>query len=637
MRILGISTFGENPAASIVVDGVMRAFCQEERFTRLKVSEGHFPSHAVTWCLKSQGLRLGDVDCIAVSWDCAKYPWKMLRHLAGVQLRLPRFGRMPDAPSIRHAGGPGAAWRYLLEHTPAAFEQGIRDHLRDAGHRGPIPRILFVPHHEAHAFQTYHQSGFPEAAVLVVDGSGEENTVSGYHFTTSGWRRVFGIEVPQSLGWFYGGFTGYLGFHASRDEGKLMGLAALGAARDRDNPWLERLDTILRVQRDGFELDPTCFKFAGHEHHPRFSDRLRRWITSFDPDLEPVGIGEMAHVDGRLQQRYLLPAYVDLAYAVQDRLEQALLALARRLQRETGSTRLCLAGGVAMNCKANGRLLDEAGFDEVFVHPASSDDGAAIGAAFHVAEREDRLQNNALAHAQWGPAFSDGEIASVLRGSGIPFAPAEDIAEPAADLLAEGRLLGWFQGGVEMGARALGGRSIIACPGDPETKDRVNSRVKYREEWRPYCPSLTTESRGRYLEDAVEAPFMILARRATPLLASAAPATVHVDGTVRPQTVSRAVLPLWHHLLECVEQRTGHPILLNTSFNVRSEPIVCTPLDAVRCFFGSGLDAMAIGSFLVRKPHAGQTSVIRQGARWSRPQRSSRPAEISAASPTTGA
>jgi carbamoyltransferase len=381
-----------------------------------------------------------------------------------------------------------------------------------------------------------------------------------------------------------------------------MGLAALGAARRGNNQWLARLDSVLRVRPDGFELDPTYFKFAGHEYHPRFSDRLRRFITGHDHRLEPVAVGEMARIGERLQPRYLLSEYVDLAYAVQDRLEEALLALARRLRRESGSDRLCLVGGVAMNCKANGRLLDDAGTREIFVHPASSDDGAAIGAAFHVASGEDRLLLNPLRHAQWGPSFSDDEIRAALRGCGIPFSTPPDVAVSASDLLGEGRLLGWFQGGVEMGARALGGRSIIAYPGDPDTKGRVNRRVKFREDWRPYCPSLTSESQARYLEDAVEAPFMILARRATTELSVAAPATVHVDGSVRPQTVAREVLPLWHHLLECVGNRTGHPVLLNTSFNVRSEPIVCTPQDAIRCFFGSGLDALAIGSFLVRKP-----------------------------------
>jgi carbamoyltransferase len=254
-----------------------------------------------------------------------------------------------------------------------------------------------------------------------------------------------------------------------------------------------------------------------------------------------------------------------------------------------------------MNCKANGRLLDEAPFERIFVHPASSDDGAAIGAAFVAAYHDDRLTANPLSHAQWGPAYTDDAIGAVLRGCGARFETPDDIAAASADLLAEGQLRGWFQGGLEMGARALGGRSIVASPGDPDTKTRLNTKVKFREEWRPYCPSMTEESQHLYLKDPVDAPFMILARKATPLLERHGPSTVHVDGSVRPQTVSKRALPLWHHLLECVGDRTGHPVLLNTSFNVRSEPMVCTPSDAVRCFYGSGLNALAIGGYLVRK------------------------------------
>lgn len=385
-----------------------------------------------------------------------------------------------------------------------------------------------------------------------------------------------------------------------------MGLSALGFERRGNNPWLDHLDTVLRVAGDTFELDPTFLKFGGNEHHPRFTDHLRRWILSRDNRLEPVGVGEMTGGDPSPRPKYLLPEYIDLAYAVQNRLEEALLALARRLRKECGSPRLCLAGGVAMNCKANGRLLDESGFDAVFVHPASSDDGAAIGAAFHVAESLGHLAPNPLQHAQLGPSFSDEQIERVLQFAGVPYERPENIVECTAELLASGQLCGWFQGGMEMGARALGGRSIIACPQDADIRSHLNRRVKFREEWRPYCPTLTWESRGEYLDDcASDTPFMILARKASPLLRSRGPAAVHVDGTVRPQTVRAEHLPLWHSLLEAVGRRTGDPVLLNTSFNIRGEPIVCTPQDAVRCFYSTGLQALAIGNFLLRKPDSG--------------------------------
>ena len=566
MNILGISAFGENPAACLVQDGVLRAFSQEERFTRLKISAGHFPSNAVGWCLQSHGLRLADISAIAVSWDCTKYPWQMFRFLTGVQMRLPRR-QESERSSLTHPNGFSSAWRYLLDHTPATFEQGIRDHLRDAGHKGAIPKICFIPHHLSHAFQAFHQSPFDEAAVLVADGSGEENTVSGYRFSRNEWKRVFHIDVPQSLGWYYGGFTAYLGFHANRDEGKLMGLAALGESRRTVNPWLERLGRVIRVHDTGFEIDPCFFKFSGNEFHPRFSDALRRFIVGHAPALEPVSIGEQANTGGASKPKYLLPEYIDLAFAVQDRLEAALMALVRRLTRETGLRRLCYAGGVAMNCKANGRLLQEAGIDEIFVHPASSDDGAAIGAAFVACSQHDRLLPNPLRHAQLGPAYTNEDIRRALDSCGAPYQSPSDVAVATADLLAEGQIVGWFQGGMEMGARALGGRSIIASPQGTDTRTRVNRRVKYREEWRPYCPSVTAEAADRYMIDPVEAPFMILARKATHLLAERGPATVHVDGTIRPQTVAADVLPLWHHLLCCAGERTGDPVLLNTSFN----------------------------------------------------------------------
>lgn len=599
--ILGLNTFYENPAACLVVDGVLKAFCQEDRFTRLKGSSGHFPTHAVNWSLSSCGLRLSDVDRIAVSWDCTKYPWHMLRHLAGVKLRL-SGGIKPDPSSLTHPGGRWSALMHLVNHTPASFEEMIRDRLRDSGHKGRIPKIVFVPHHEAHAYQAFHQSSFSEAGVLVVDGSGEEKTVSAFHFHPRGWRRCFDLEVPQSLGWYYGAFTAYLGFHANRDEGKLMGLSALGFERRSNNPWMERLDEVLRVSGEGFELDPTFLKFSGNEHHPRFTDHLRSWILAHDSRLEPVGVGELAAGDPVPRSKYLLPEYVDLAYAVQDHLEEALLALARRLRRECGSPRLCLAGGVAMNCKANGRLFDESGFDEVFIHPASSDDGSAIGAAFYLAEATGHLVPNPLSHTQLGPSFPDDQIETALRLAGAPYQRQEYIAERTAELLASGQLCGWFQGGLEMGARALGGRSIVACPQDIGTALRLNRQVKLREDWRPFCPSITWESRKDYLIQCQEAPFMILARRASPLLRSRGPASVHVDGTVRPQTVRADNLPLWHSLLDSVGRRTGDPVVINTSFNVRGEPMVCTPQDAIRCFYSTGLNALAIGSFLLRKP-----------------------------------
>jgi carbamoyltransferase len=598
--VLGLSTFGENPSACLVRDGKLLAFCQEERLTRLKNSNGLFPAAAVGWCLRSQKLQLADVGRLAVSWDCHKYPWRLLGHLAKVKLGLRPAGyRHPT--SLRHGNGIGAALKYLNDHTPGAFETGIRDELRINGHSGPIPRIEFVGHHLSHAYQAYYQSSFGDAIVLVVDGSGEENCVSGYEVRNGVFRKILSYDVPYSLGWFFGGFTAYLGFRANRDEGKLMGLAALGECRRQSNPWFERMDKILRVTPDGFELDPGFFKFGGNEFHPRYSDRLFEFITTHDPRLVPVDVNEKVERNGERVHKYLLDEYVDLAFAAQCRLEEALASVVKRLVRETGLKRLCIAGGVAMNCKANGYLLDHAGIEDIFVHPASSDDGVAIGAALIVAQQAGADVRNVLTHAQWGPAFTNQQVKEALDVSHIRYENPPDICEAVAELLSQGKVGGWFHGGMEMGARALGGRSIIAHPLDPSLKARVNRDVKFREEWRPYCPSMTAESAALYSEDPRGAPFMILARRATAKLQREAPATVHVDGSIRPQTVRAEALPRWHHLLDCVGRKTGAPVLLNTSLNVRSEPIVCTPHDAIRCFYSNGMDFIAIEDFLLRK------------------------------------
>lgn len=600
MIVLGVNAFFESPSACLVQDGRLAAFCQEDRFTRLKGSAGHFPSHAVSWCLKSRNLKLEDVDRIAVSWDCRKYPFRMLRALA--RMKWSCRGRVyVHPPSIPHASGPGPALDYLYQHTPGAFERGIRDALRTAGFHAPTPRIEFVEHHLAHAYAAFFQSPFQEAAVLVADGSGEERTVSAYSARAGSLRLEFAYEIPQSLGWFYGGFTAYLGFRPNRDEGKLMGLAALGECRKQQNPWLRRLDRILRITPAGFELDPRFLKLGGNEFHPHFPDQLFRFVTSCNPELVPVGVDEMAGSHGDVVHRYLLEGYVDLAYAVQNRLEEAMVSLVRRLTCQTGLRKVCLAGGVAMNCKANGAVAERAGIDELFVHPAASDDGTAIGAALIVAAQAGDKARNPLPHVQWGPCFSNAEVEEAFRFAGCRYATPGDICAAAAEIVARGGIAGWFQGGAEMGARALGGRSIIACPGDPAMKEKLNRNVKRREHWRPYAPSLASESRKLYFEGGCESPFMVVARVATPLAREAAAAAVHVDGTLRPQTVSPEALPRWHGLLKAVERFTGHALVLNTSLNVRSEPMVCSPLDAIRCFYSTGMDALAIGDFLLTK------------------------------------
>ena len=601
MIVLGINGFGYNPSACLVRDGRLTAFCQEERLNRLKGSHGLFPSLAVSWCLKNEDVTLHDVDFIAFSWGARKYPWRMVKHLARERIRL--LGKETHysiSPGTQKSTA-GSALEYLNSYSPKTVVSNIRDNLRLSGHKGPIPPVEFVEHHLSHAFQTFYQSSFDEASVLVADGSGEENCVSGFKFDERGHRREFNIDVPQSLGWYYSGFTAYLGFRPIRDEGKMMGLAAFGESRKSGNPWFEVLDKVLRVDGDGFALDPTYFKFGGNEYHPRFTDKLVRLITTRMPELEPVQINEFATSNGQMIHKYLLDDYVDLAYAVQTRLEDALVALANSLVRKTGIRNLCLAGGVFMNCKANRVILDESDIERVFIHPASSDDGSCVGAALYVSRGLGYDSRNTLRNVQLGPSFSNAEVEDAIKTCKLDYTVPDDICLEAAKLAAGGKIVGWFQGGCEMGARALGGRSIVASPLTEGVKAEINRSVKRREEWRPYCPSLCSESKGDYLVDPLETPFMILAREASERLRQYAPDTVHVDRTVRPQTVEKSVSPRWHSLIEHVGELTGQPVVLNTSLNVRGQPIACHPYDAIGMLFSTGLDALAIEDFLIQK------------------------------------
>lgn len=598
MIVLGINAFGQNPSAALVVDGKLRAFSHEERFNRLKSSHSLFPAQSLAWCLSSQKIKLEEVEKIAINWDCGKYPYRVLSNMARAAARK-LFRKQPG--NRGQGDGMGGVINYINRYRPANFQSMIHAGLRESGFKGRLPELVYVNHHLSHAYQAYYQSGYQDALVLVADGHGEEACVSGYKVYKGEFTKILEYPVPYSLGWFYGGFTAYLGFQANRDEGKLMGLAAYGEKSKDENPWLRHLDEILKVDRFGFELNPYFFKLGGNYHHPRFTDKLVKYINKIDPELLPIGMDEKAQHQGKNINRYLLPKYVALAYAVQTRLEEALQAIVRRMTHETGLYKLCLAGGVFMNCKANYSISEMQEVKELFIHPAATDDGSALGAAYYVSRELGAEPVDPLLHVQHGASYSPDSIRKALEISGIDYREMRDPAIETARLLAQGKFIAWFQGAAEMGARALGGRSIIACPNKEEVKDEINAKVKFREFWRPYCPSITAEHADQFLVHAENAAFMICADKAKPLLKKQAPATVHVDKTVRPQIVKKTVLPLWHRLICETGKITGTPVLLNTSFNRKGEPIVNSPFDAIRTFYSTGLDALVLGNFLVLK------------------------------------
>lgn len=582
MIILGLNGDATNPAACVLRDGQLVAFIEEERLTRLKSSHGLFPSHSAKACLQMAGIRsLDQVDAIAWGWDAHKYPLRMLGFFARAYLAHPV--RAPfRAGQATGQGGIGEVLRELMDKRPARRLQRIREQLRHVGLPGRIPPVHFINHHLCHAASAYYLSGFDEAAILVLDGSGEETCTSISQARSDSITRRESLTMPHSLGWFYAAFTELLGFTPYGDEGKLMGLAAYG----RPDPRMQAMvETVLRDEGGGlYRVEPRYTLLGNHYLGTHFSDELAELTGLHRPPGAPI-----------------TQAHRDLAYAVQEKLEEVGVALAMRAMQLTGSRKLCLAGGVALNCKMNGAIAQRSGCESLFVQPAANDAGAALGAALVVARQLGRLVRSRLKHTQYGPAFSNDEIRATLDLCGAEYSMPDDIACAAAELVAQGQVVGWFQGGMEFGARALGGRSILANPADPTMSDRVNGRVKFREPWRPFCPSMSEAFAREWLDGAQHAEFMAVAYPALPGWQQRLPAVVHVDGSVRPQVVDPQVQPLYHAYIAALANHTGHAATLNTSLNVRAEPVVATPLDALRCFTGTGMDALAIGDLLLTK------------------------------------
>lgn len=601
MIVLGIFAFGMNPGACILRDGELIAFGEEERFTRLKGSHGMFPGRATVSCLQQVGIDLGEVDRIAFAWDAKKYPYRMLASITRQFLKYRGSAARSNGGSTSNGRKTGNAnvltvLLNLLKYSPRRLLEETRLALRTTGYRGELPPIEFVPHHLCHAYSAYFSSPFDDALVLTLDGSGEDTCTQVAHGEGDDLRVLSETLIPHSLGWYYAAFTAYMGFLPYRHEGKLMALAGLGHERGADNPWPERLQTILATDDGAYEVDPTFTRFGAHSYAERFTDKLADFITGFDSRLRPLGSRNRAD-----QARLLDPAYVDLAWGVQRRLEEAVGDIVSGALSGLTTRNLCIAGGVGLNCKMNGSLLGKSGIERVFAFPASNDAGSSIGAAMVVARQGgDRIKRE-LTSAHLGPEFSDGEIREVLRFSKVSFSEPANIAEATAKRLAQGQAVGWFQGRMELGPRALGARSILADPRNPDASERLNREVKSRETWRPFCPSILPGREDELITGADDASFMTIALPVREDRRAVMEQCSHTDGTTRPHVVCEEANPRYHSLLRHFEEETGTPFVINTSLNVSGEPIVCTPAEALRSFYSCGLDALAIGSFLVEK------------------------------------
>jgi carbamoyltransferase len=588
MRVLGISAFYHDSAAALIADGRIVAAAQEERFTRKKF-DADYPRHAIEYCLNAGGVTLADVDYVAF-YD---KPFLKFERLLETYLTFsPRGFR-----SFRMALPLWLREKLFLKSLLASELKALEPKF------DWDKRLAFSEHHLSHAASAFYPSPFQRAAVLTMDGVGEWATTSAGVGNGHELRIQKEINFPHSLGLLYAAFTYYTGFKVNSGEYKVMGLAPYGIPKYAQLIY----DNLIDLKPDGsFRLNLDYFNYC-------------TGLTMTNERFDALFDGAPRMPAAPLEQRHM-----DLAASIQAVIEEAVLRLTRSLAEETGEANLCLAGGVALNCVANGKVLRDGKFENIWVQPAAGDSGGALGAAltiYHLyADRPRTVANtpDGMAGSYLGPEFDDGETQTRLKAVGARYAvlPRDQLLERTAHALADGKAVGWFQGRMEFGPRALGNRSILADPRDPQMQKKLNLKVKYRESFRPFAPSVLREHVSEWFDIDVDSPYMLMVapvherhrREMTSeeqrlfgidklnVPRSSVPAVTHVDYSARVQTVHRETNPLYHDLIGRFHRLTGCPVLVNTSFNVRSEPIVCTPEDAFRCFMGSEIDVLAAGS-----------------------------------------
>jgi len=599
--ILGISAYYHDSAAAVLVDGNIISAAQEERFSRRK-HDPRFPEQAIRFCLDQAGLSISDLDAVTYYEKPLLTFERLLETYIGAS---PRGGRSFVA----------AMQTWLKEKL--FLKRTIQQKLQTmAGDGQAIPQLLFSEHHLSHAAAAFFPSPFASSAVLCMDGVGEWATTSAWMGTGNEIKPIWELSFPHSLGLLYSAFTFYCGFKVNSGEYKLMGLAPYGEPK-----YVETIkNNLIDIKNDGtFRLNLKFFKF-----HRGFRMTSQRFHALFgQPPRDP--------------ESDLKPFHMDLAASIQVVTEDIVLALARSLQEETGAKNLCLAGGVALNCVANGRLLREGPFDNIWIQPASGDAGSALGAALvtwhqHFNQTRTPSPRDAMHGTYLGPAFSNQDICSYLESQNIPFQSQNDeqLFNSVATLLDEGKVVGWFNGRMEFGPRSLGARSILGDPRNQDMQSVMNLKIKYRESFRPFAPAVLADHVQNQFELDQSSPYMLIVapvkkELCTPMTQeqdqlfgidklnvprSSLPAVTHVDYSARVQTVHAETNPRFHGLISAFHTRTGCPTLVNTSFNVRGEPIVCTPEDAYRCFMRTEMDVLVLENQILLKeeqPKASQS------------------------------
>ncbi len=565
MYILGIGcAFEHDPSACLLKDGEIIAAADEERFIRKKHAVDELPIRAIEYCLKTANITADQVDRVAFPWSFQAY-----------EKHLWRFIR-----------------RNFMNRPSHAFKALVKKNSRKRDHEKKLYRTLrqvgisqvsieFVEHHLAHAASSYCFSGFPSSAILTIDGKGEFTTTLIGEANESGFKVHEEFINPDSLGLFYSTMTDYLGFSPHDGEYKVMGMSGYGDASQVDlSDWVSVKNGKYRVDEQNIWV-PRSLRYQGRRFSKNFIDR-------WGPPREGDALSE---------------PYTHIAASTQAKLEEVVLSIIDNqlkpiLERHEG--RLCFAGGTALNVRLNRKLIEHPSISQLWVQPAAHDSGTSLGAAAYLGFKKG-MEFTPMEHSYYGPEYSDEEIKEVLDKFHIQAEHSPDITETTAKLLAEGQIVGWFQGRMEWGPRALGNRSILAHPAHPGISDEVNERIKFREVWRPFCPSILKENAPEILGSEHDSPFMTFSFSVQEEWKDRIPEVVHVDGTCRPQCVSEKLNPRYYQLIQKFKDQTGLPVLLNTSLNRRGEPMVCSPEDALEMFYASGLEYIVLGDYLIKK------------------------------------
>jgi carbamoyltransferase len=560
MNILGISCYYHDAAATLVRDGTIVAAAEEERFTRKK-HDNRFPEASIRYCASEAGMKPNDVDAICFY---EKPLLKLERIVSSGKRWAPKSTDMTSHQLARSIHD-----RLFL---PRVLEEKL-------GYTG---KLLFADHHLSHAASAFYISNFSRSAILTIDGVGEWATTAKFVGEGGKIRKLREIRYPHSLGLLYSAVTAFLGFKVNNDEYKVMGLASFGKPKYRD-----KIAKLVTLFDDGsFRLNLEYFSFM-YDATKMYGDAF---VDLFGP--------------ARVPESFVTQYHMDVAASLQSVLEEAIVRLACAFHNEVGTENLCFAGGTALNCTANWRIFKDSPFKRICIQPAAGDGGGSMGAALYAYYAQHEYSGGTSRHSSLlGPHFSDADIEASLKEYDVQYVKygEETLCKKTAQLISKNQIVGWFQGRMEFGPRALGCRSILANATNPSMKDILNARVKFREDFRPFAPAVLAEKAQEYFDCPFESPFMLFIAPVKEGKGDTIPSVTHVDGTARVQTVSKEDNPIFHRLIAEFEKISGVPVVINTSFNIRGEPIVCSPHDAIKCFLKTDIDFLVIGGFIVEK------------------------------------